>query len=389
MRCHKNRKIPKLLRHIFLVGVLCFTVLQNDESLVFAAGQHLSTPQEIKLLSLPPTKREKPVDVAFAIKVLDILEVNTKNFSWDVRAFMFARWKDKRLRFKAKDNNGAKKLTFVGERALEKLNSIWHPSLFIVNQKRPRETESLELVIHRNGIVEIKEMFNATLVADFNFKKFPFDKHIAKIEIEALTHTKKEVRLVPGVRSSGTAVQEAAAWTVKGFNLEISTRPESRFELSSAEPGAWLAPGGANDFSIAVVEIFLHRNSGSFMWVIAVPLLLFMAVLWTNSMTVKNSVRPWPFALLLGIIFFSHGAQTSLPELPYLTLFNIWLVEIYVFIFIDFLLSIVAERQSALGNESMVARVKKAQLWVMAPLAAGTWTLSSLFVLEIIRLSNH
>ena len=90
-----------------------------------------------------------------------------------------------------------------------------------------------------------------------------------------------------------------------------------------------------------------------------------------------------------GIIFFSHGAQTSLPELPYLTLFNIWLVEIYVFIFIDFLLSIVAERQSALGNESMVARVKKAQLWVMAPLAAGTWTLSSLFVLEITRLSNH
>ena len=46
---------------------------------------------------LPETKNKQPIKVQISLHLLDILEINQMEGTWDVRTFMYSQWKDPRL----------------------------------------------------------------------------------------------------------------------------------------------------------------------------------------------------------------------------------------------------------------------------------------------------
>ena len=332
----------------------------------------------------PKTKKNKPVKISVALRLLDIIEVDEKGGSWTVRAFLYAHWKDSRLRFKPANYDGARRVNFFGESALAQLKRIWHPQLTIVNHISERVAENLEIFINRNGKIEYKEMFNVKIRTNFDFRKFPFDEQIATIELESFGSSQQFVRLVPAVRKGGNSSTPPSMWKAGDFSIVFGARPEPRYELSSDSPGAWLAPDGVNDFSLMVATLVLKRQHRNFITTKILPLFMFAMVIWLNAFgwTSDKGSLPWPYAGLLGVIFFSHGAQNMLPTLPYPTLFKLWIVQVYVYIVLDFLLWVFAARPVALANEAIQKRIKRLQVYGLGPLLVVTWAITGIWFLE-------
>ena len=127
-----------------------------------------SDPSEPKkyCTSLPETRGKQPVKVQISLHLLDILDVDQGEHSWTVRSFLYASWRDQRLKYKIKDFDRLSKLVYRGDLANDQMLRMWHPNLTVTNQIERRVTENREISISKFGIVHYKE--------GFKFKIFTF-----------------------------------------------------------------------------------------------------------------------------------------------------------------------------------------------------------------------
>ena len=146
----------------------------------------LSDPSEPKkyCTNLPKTRGKQPVKVQISIHLLDILDIDQSENSWTVRSFLYASWKDQRLKYKIKDFDRLSKLVYRGDLANDQMLRMWHPNLTIPNQIEQREIENREISISKYGIVHYKEVFVAKIRTNLNFRKFPFDTQTVTLELE-------------------------------------------------------------------------------------------------------------------------------------------------------------------------------------------------------------
>ena len=314
---------------------------------------------------LPETKNKQPIKVQISLHLLDILEINQIEGTWDVRSFMYAQWKDPRLKFNPKDFDGIRKLNYKGDLADDQMKRMWHPNLTITNQMSRREIENREISISKFGIVYYKEVFTAKMRTRLNFQKFPFDEHILTIEIEPFSETQKFVRLVPAVRKNGNSSVSPDIWTVDKFKVEFSDRPGARNQLST-ETGLWLAPDGSKNFSLMTFSLGIKRNYFNFLTTKLLVLYFFAFILWINAgFASEEGSHRWPWELFLGIIFFSLEAQSTLPALPYVTLYNVLVNFIYAYSLTDFVLWIIGERLSEKHKSKIV--LQRIKIWFIGP----------------------
>ena len=300
---------------------------------------------------------QKPVKVQISIHLLDILEINQIEGTWTVRSFLYSQWKDNRLAFNPKDFGGLSKLSYKDDLANDQMLRMWHPNLTISNQMYRREIENREISISKFGIVYYKEVFTATIRTRLNFKKFPFDKHVVTIEVEPFSETQTLVRLVPAARENGNSSVAPDIWTANKFKVEFSNRPGARNQIST-DTGLWLDPDGSQslrllhllvpsslNFSLMTFSLGLERNYFNFLTTKLLILYVFALILWINAgfSGGEQSLR-WPWEVFLGIIFFSLEAQNELPLLPYLTLYNLLVNELYAYVFIDFVAWVISTR---------------------------------------------
>lgn len=333
----------------------------------------------------PKTKNKKSIKIQLSLHLLDILEVNQKEGTWTVRAFLYSRWKDRRrLKFKPKDFNGLTKLIFNGALGEEQLKRIWTPDLTIINAINRRAQEKTELSINRNGTVVYKEIFTAKIRTKLNYARFPFDEHVVTIEIEPFTEINKSVRLVPAVRKSGNSSEAPDTWAAGEFKTEFTTRPGARFELTTDKPGAWLAPDGANNFSVVTYSLELKRNYVNFLTTKILILFLFALMLWISAIgfSKERLSTDWPWEIVLGIIFFSLGAKNMLPTLPYITLYDLLVMAIYSYAIFDLVLWVAGRTIKTLDNVDLQLRLRQVRVFIAGPLFIIVWWMTMIYSLR-------
>ena len=327
----------------------------------------------------PQTKNARQIKVQNTLRLLDILEINQIKGTWTVRAFMLTRWKDrKRLRFNGKDFNDRTRLIYNDVLADEQIKRIWTPNLTVINAISERNREKLTLTIARNGTVQVKEIFTAEIRTNFDYRKFPFDQQTATIEIEPFTEINKSVRLVPAVRKSGNSSTPPDTWEAGEFTGVFTTRPGARYELSSDKPGAWLAPDGANDFSLVTYKLELKRNYLNFLTTAILILFLHAIALWFSAMSwdhYKQSID-WPFPILISIIIFSQFGQLILPSLSYLTLYDILRVQLYIYFLADLLVWTAGRRLAKLEDIPAQIRSKQLRVYILGPVFIILWAVT-------------
>jgi hypothetical protein len=177
-------------RTILLAVVVAFSLGLGGAS----AAEDSQTSDDIPTFVTPP---ERPTDVAVGAYLIGLSRVSGPSDpfpSYEVEMFMNLSWKDPRLAF---GDHDAQPHVFQEEEAEEKLSEIWSPYIEIQNEIEQRMTESIELTIRPDGSVDYEERFGATLNAELDLRRFPFDRQVFEIELQSFSWDEVEAVLTP------------------------------------------------------------------------------------------------------------------------------------------------------------------------------------------------
>lgn len=165
-----------------------------------------------------------PVKVELLVLKLDDISNILAGFSGVIQ--LKITWNDPNLAFDKKEE-GVSRIILDDEAALQKLSSIWNPSLKIKNLKKPVRSEHHGLIIYNDGKVEYITTISGVFEVPLDTKAFPFDEQILILDIESTKNTLSDMRLVYEEEEAyGSGVTIGAStplWFLHGFNSKMQT----------------------------------------------------------------------------------------------------------------------------------------------------------------------
>ena len=350
-----SRRLSPLLG-IGLLGVLVLpTVLLATET----APSSDDTPTFVT----PP---ETPTSVsvgAYLVGLSQVSEPSDPFPTYDVEMFLNLSWKDPRLAF---GEDGAGAHVFQEEEAEEKLSEIWSPDLEIQNEIEQRQTESVELTISPDGTVDYEEQFGATLNAELDLRRFPFDHQTFDVEFQSFTWDHHELEFSANEAQTGfDADFETPEWTVTGAESRISVRSEVRDD---------------HEFSAYMFRINARRHSGHYLMRILLPILFVMGLTWAAFWQPAQDRTRVGFIALLTVVATHTVVARGLPRLSYPTSADALLFVCYLVATTLTVASIFVQRLEARGDHEGARRVDDRARWAIPLVAAGILGVSALLL---------
>jgi hypothetical protein len=295
-----------------------------------------------------------PTEIETAVYLIGLSRVSGPAEAFptlEVEVFLDMSWKDPRLAF-----NGAKPHVFQGEEAEEKLSEIWSPDPEIQNEVEQRQTESVELIILPSGVVQYEERFGATLNADLDLGRFPFDHQTFDVELQSFLWDQADCVFVINEEQTGfDADFVTPEWRVTRTEAVLEIRSEVRDDRA---------------FSTFIFRVHAQRNPGHYLLRFMTPLLFVMGLTWGAFwMPVDQRFRVGFIALLT--VVASHTAIAGdLPRLSYPTFADVLLIVCYMVASGLIVLSIVLQRIEESGEPARAAAIDRRTRWLILLLAA-------------------
>ncbi len=291
---------------------------------------------------------------AYLIGLSRISEPSDPFPTYDVEVFLNLSWEDPRLAF---EGEGSHPHVFQEEAAAEKLSEIWSPDLEIENEVEQRQTESFELTILPDGTVDYEERFGATLNADLDLRRFPFDRQVLDIELQSFTWDRSELSFAANEAQTGfDADFKTPEWNVTGVEYLIGVRTEVRDE---------------NEFAAYTFRIHARRYAGHFLLRIFVPLFFVMSLTWAAFWEPTQDRIRIGFIALLTVVATHTVISRNLPRLNYPTSADVLLIVCYIVATTMGVVSIVVQRMETNGAVERAQRIDRWARWLV-PLVAAT-----------------
>lgn len=114
------------------------------------AAKH-ATFNDLPTFVTPPRQPTQVSIETYLIGLSRVSEPSAAFPTYEVEMFIRLSWHDPRLSFRSDE---VEVRVFQEEEAQEKLSEIWSPDLEIQNEVEQRESESIDLTIRRDGLVE-------------------------------------------------------------------------------------------------------------------------------------------------------------------------------------------------------------------------------------------
>lgn len=332
-----------------------------------SAGAHArpeaTSANDVPTFVEPP---RSPTEVAVAAYLIGLSRVSHSSEAFpttDVEMLLDLSWRDPRLAF-----DGASRHVFQGEEAEERLSEIWSPDPEIQNEVEQRETESIELVLLPDGTVQYEERFGATLNAELDLGRFPFDTQGFDIEIQSFLWDHEECVFVVNEAQTGFDPDfETPEWTVTGAEALIGKNSEIRDDRA---------------FSTFTFRIRARRSGGHYVLRFMMPLFFVMGLTWAALwMPLEHRFRVG-FVALLTVVAFHTVIASELPRLPYPTFADVLLIFCYVFATALIVSSIRVQQLADADREDSEARMaalERRTRWMLAVAAGAALAASTLF----------
>lgn len=257
--------------------------------------------------SLPPPARPTALRAGLYLIALTRLSPPNEAFpTFHAELGLDARWRDPRLAWR--DASAETERTYLGAQVDALAQRIWWPELELENLEGARQVESRELTIARDGSVEYIERFSATFSTRVDLRRFPFDQQTLLVHLESLPWNEGSLRLLPlDERSGFEHAQSSTEWRVLRARERIASRREIRSDTR---------------FSRLSLEITVQRLPWFYLWKIALPLLLVVAMGWSSFwMTGEGAPTRLQRAFIatLSVVAFHQVVSQNLPRIAYLT----------------------------------------------------------------------
>jgi len=345
-----------------LLAVVWAAVLVLGAAPIHAiAGEPLNTSDDIPTFVTPP-QRPTEVSVGAYLHGLSRVSEPSEPFpTYEVEMFLNLAWRDPRLAF---GDETTPPHVFQEEEAREKLSEIWSPDLEIQNEIEQRQTESVELTISPDGAVDYEERFSATLNADFDLRRFPFDRQTLDLEMQSFVWDRGEVSFKANEDQTGYDPDfETPEWSVTAVEGVIAVQLEIRDE---------------REFSTFTFRIHAQRHAGHYLLRFLLPLLFVMALTWFAFWEPVEDRFRVGFIALLTVVATHTVIASSLPRLNYPTFADVVLIVCYLAATALNVVSIVVKRVQTGGAVERAQRIDRWSRWLLLVVAAVILTVSGL-----------
>ena len=266
----------------------------------------------------PPPYNGHPLDIDIGLHVVNLASINEVSEQFQLDAYMFERWIDKRLAYTAQGPQDNLRNYAFGQ--------IWIPQLEMINAASPRERREISITVSPDGTVRYAERLVVTLSSSFHLRRFPFDRQQLLVLIHPFLADGPRLRFKLDNNSTWTASEftsfsSLAQWHLTGLRSQL---------LDAATYGGMTVPE-------ARFQIDVTRRSSFYLWKVFLPLLLMVflswAVFWIEASDLSNQVQI-AVTTILTVIAFAFAISATMPRLPYLTYIDAFFLECYIYVFL-------------------------------------------------------
>jgi hypothetical protein len=266
----------------------------------------------------PPPYNGQPLDVTVGLHVVNLASINEVSEQFQLDAYMFERWIDKRLAYTPQGPQDNLRNYAFGQ--------IWIPQLEMINAAAPRERQEISIMVSPDGTVRYAERLVVMLSSSFHLRRFPFDQQQLLVIIHPFLAYGPRLRFKLDNDSTWTASEftsfsSLAQWHLTGLRSQL---------LDAATYGGMTVPE-------ARFQIDVTRRSSFYLWKVFIPLLLMVflswAVFWIEADDLSNQIQV-AVTTILTVIAFAFAISATMPRLPYLTYIDAFFLECYIYVFL-------------------------------------------------------
>ena len=298
-----------------------------------------------------PPNPDGPTAVRAGMFVDDLRDLDAVTASFRFRGILTITWCDPRLAFDPAAAGVAERV-LMGAAANVEIEKIFSARGFAVNQVEPPLITELVLRIASDGSVSSHLNASVLLQANYDLRRFPFDRQQLELVVESFVWDANQLRFVPDTEMTGFAEDfDIPEWTITGVRADVSTVGVIR----STEP-----------FSRLTLTIDVERKSGFYLWKVLLPLFIIVALSWSIFWMVDErfGIRVRSSATgILTVVAYQFVAGQNLPRVGYLTLIDKIMVISFLLLAITVLESYVVSRYGE-DERDQAHRVDRAARWV-------------------------
>ena len=267
----------------------------------------------------PPYEDGQPIDMVIGLHVVNLASINEVEEQFQLDAYLFARWKDKRLAYTSEGPQDRIRNYSRGQ--------IWVPQLEMINAASPRTRDESfdhgepgrqrELRGTAGGKVSRR---NSSCAASRSIRQ----------QLVVIIHP--FLADGPNIKFK---LDDTSTWTASEFQTYSSL---AQWHLLSLHSQVQMAPTyGGLTVPEARFEIDVARRSSFYLYKVFIPLLLMVflswAVFWIEASDLSNQIQV-AVTTILTVIAFAFAISATMPRLPYLTYIDAFFLECYIYVFI-------------------------------------------------------
>lgn len=321
----------------------------------------------------PKEDANKPVEIAIAVDINKIYDINTINKTYNIDGYITATWLDKRLAFDS-DTQEREVILLENDSLSEELRGdIWLPTLEFMNIVGPPEIQNRGLVIRKDGLTVYFARFTGTFTSNMDFRKYPFDTQTFKIQVESFSYNIQDLIFIkPQVFEEISENSALDQWKIIEDKTFISEHQHPFLGRIFSD--------SQNIHSRYNLEIIAQRKTHYFMWQIFLPLLIIVIASFTvfYDYDLGNQLGI-AFTLLLTVVAFNFYVAEHVPKLPYDIFIEAIVTSGYLLIFMEIVAVLIQHRKVRRGQEEQAKNFIVTCRWLF-PLSY----LVSLIILTII-----
>ena len=273
-----------------------------------------------------------PTLVGMAFFVTELREIDAVRDDFAFRGYVRSTWCDPNRAFDPAVARTNRRVSF-GKAAEREMASGWSPSGFPVNRIGHMEITDRDLSVSPNGTVESNLNITLRVAADFDLRRFPFDRQRLEVVVESFLWPEDALVIVAEPNATGFAKD----FSIPEWHIDrVSTRIESSNALRSVK-----------SFSRIVLEIDVVREWGFYVWKIMLPLVVIVAlswsIFWMSDERVAGRSRITATGVLT-IVAYQFVVGEDLPRIAYLTLLDKVMILSFMLLAVTVVESLVVSR---------------------------------------------
>ena len=281
----------------------------------------------------------KPKEVDVGIYVINIEEVNSAKQTYKATIALDMTWNDPTLKCDSSEDQGK-----IRKYNLE---SIWNPSMIIINEERIVKQFEYKAWVDCQGNVDYGEIIYGDFVTIANIKEFPFDQRPLTIQLVSTEFETNEMQFVNDKAITGRSEN----FSVTDWHVEET--PVAKSEAYHFKPGN-------RNLASFVYELTAKRNYNFFIWKIIIPLILIVVMSWAVFWIPPSQLGPQiglSVTSMLTLIAYRFAIGHVVPNVAYLTRFDKFVFGSTLLVFFAFIEAIICGYLSHLDNDKLAKRI--------------------------------